>query len=158
MGKNREIGKDNQLLWHLPEDLKHFKRLTLNHPIIMGRKTFESLPGVLPNRTHIVLTQNKKFSPQNSNVIMVHSINEALKEAQNLSTLVFVIGGGELYRQFLPIADQLELTQVEVALEADTFFPKIPIEEFQLSYKAWHPQDAKHPFAFELQQWVRKST
>lgn len=134
IGKNRELGKDNKLLWHIPEDLKRFKKLTEGHAVIMGRKTFESLGKPLPNRINIIITRDKsykisKFDVSKHRIYIVHSLEEAISfvKSQLFPTTkdeVFVIGGGEVYRQALPLADKLYLTIVDADCpEADTYFP-----------------------------------
>lgn len=132
IGRKNELGKDNSLLWHLPEDLKRFKQITIGHPIIMGRKTFQSLPGILPDREHIVITRDSSFSVPDKRVKVVHSIEEALaiidQEEEN-----FVIGGGEIYRQLLPFAEKLYLTIIDEEFPAaDTFFPEIDYGEWEV--------------------------
>lgn len=111
------IGNQNKLPWHLPEDLKHFRKLTLNQNIVMGRKTFESLPGLLPKRNHIVLTRNKDWSAPG--VKTYDNIDKVLKRYKNL----YIIGGEEIYRQFLPLVDKLYLTVLYENYEGDAFFP-----------------------------------
>jgi dihydrofolate reductase len=119
--KNRAIGKDNKLLWNLPTDLAHFKKLTSGHPIVMGQKTFESIGRPLPNRTNIIVTLDKEFSADGCQIF--HSIPEAIEYAKNLDDEVFIIGGGSIYKQTIDLADRLYLTLVEGDFEADTFFP-----------------------------------
>lgn len=121
IGQNRELGKDNKLLWHLPEDLARFKKITTGHPVIIGRKTFESLGRPLPERLNIVITRDKNYRPQG--VITANSLEEALEAAQKKDNNIFIIGGGQLYQQTINIADKLYLTVVEGQFEADTFFP-----------------------------------
>ena len=123
VGKNRAIGKDNKLLWQLPEDLKHFRKLTTGHPVIMGQKTFESLGGKpLPNRRNIVLSQDKDFHAKHT--IIAHSMSDALAAARKEDTdEIFFIGGGQVYAQALPLADKLYLTVVDDSPAADTYFP-----------------------------------
>lgn len=122
IGKNRELGKDNKLLWHIPDDLPRFKKLTLGHPIIMGRKTFESIGRPLPNRTNIVVTRDSSYEVEG--VVVVHSIEKAIEEAKKKDKEeIFVIGGGQIYEQALPFADRLYLTIVDAQAEADTYFP-----------------------------------
>ncbi len=124
IGKNRELGKDNKLLWHIPEDLKRFKRLTQDHAVIMGRKTYESIGKPLPNRTNIIVTRDQSFRVPNC--IIYHSFEDVIK-AINTEEInggeVFIIGGGQIYKQALPYADKLYLTIVDAENEADTFFP-----------------------------------
>jgi len=122
IGKNREIGKDNQLLWHISDDLKRFKALTTGHPVIMGRKTFESIGRPLPNRTNIVVTRNADWVHQE--VLVAHTMEEALSLAAEHGSEAFVIGGEEIYKQAIPFADKLYLTLIEDEKEADAFFPE----------------------------------
>ena len=119
--KNRVIGKDNQLLWHLPEDLKRFKNLTLGNPVVMGRKTYQSIGKALPGRLNIILTKNKDFKADNC--LIYNNIYDMLEiyEQSNL----FVIGGGEIYNMFLPYANRVELTLIEKGFDGDTFFPEL---------------------------------
>ena len=120
IGKNNELGKNNDLIWHFKEDMKFFKETTLGSAVIMGRKTFESLPKALPNRENIVITSNPDFKAQGATVVL--SIDEAIKAAQGSE--VFIIGGAKIYEQFLPLAKKLYLTEIEAECnEADTFFP-----------------------------------
>jgi len=129
IASNRAIGKDNRLLWHLSDDLKRFKKLTTGHTLIMGRNTFLSLPnGALPNRRHIVISDIPEESFEGCE--MAHSIEEAIKLA-GTSEECFVIGGGMVYKQFLPVAGKLYLTQVYASFEADTFFPEIDFSQWK---------------------------
>lgn len=122
IGKNRELGKDNKLLWHIPDDLPRFKKLTLGHSIVMGRKTFESIGRPLPNRTNIVVTRDSSYEVEG--VVVVHSIEKAIEEAKKKDKEeIFVIGGGQIYEQALPFTDRLYLTIVDAQAEADTYFP-----------------------------------
>jgi dihydrofolate reductase len=122
IGKNRELGRDNKLLWHIPEDWKYFKEVTLGHPIVMGRKTFESIGEVLPGRPHIVITRQKDW--HHEGVMAAHSLEEALAKARELDQEeIFVIGGAQVFEESLPSADRLYLTLVEFGGEADAFFP-----------------------------------
>ncbi|MBT8286391.1 MAG: dihydrofolate reductase [Bacteroidia bacterium] len=155
-GENNEIGKDNKLIWHLKDDLKRFKKLTSDHHIIMGRKTFESFPKPLPNRTHIVITRQGDYAvPQG--VLVVNSLEEALEAAGNDSQ-PFVIGGGEIYRQAITLADKIELTRVHSQFEnADTFFPKIDTSVWKEINCKMHDQDAEHDHAFSFITYVRQA-
>jgi dihydrofolate reductase len=122
IGKNRELGKDNDLIWHLPSDLKRFGEITKGHPVIMGRKTFQSIGHPLPNRTNIVISRQEKIP----GVMVVHSLEEAIKKAKSSpgSKEIFIIGGGSVYAQAINRADRLYLTIVDAASSAaDTFFP-----------------------------------
>jgi dihydrofolate reductase len=134
-GQNNELGKDNDLIWHLPDDFKRFKELTSGHYIIMGRKTFESFPKPLPNRTHIIITRDTTYLPkvtpdQEQNIIVVHSLDQALLKAASQET-IFIIGGGEIYNLSMEVADRIELTRVHQTFEADTFFPEIDTSRWQ---------------------------
>lgn len=126
---DRGIGKDNELLWHIPEDMKRFKRLTVGHPVIMGRKTYESIIDILgkplPERTNIVVTRDASYTPTFPNVLVAHTLEEALKKAREIDPEEIHIGGGsELYRQALPSVTHLYLTLIDDKKEADTFFPE----------------------------------
>lgn len=151
-GQNNELGKDNDLVWHLPDDFKRFKKLTTGHHIIMGRKTFETFPKPLPNRIHIVITRNKEYQPEGA--IVVHSMEEALKISKE-DEQPFIIGGGEIYNIGMEFADKIELTRVNSSFEADTFFPEIPSEEWKLISEEFHEKDEKHQFEFVYQTFIR---
>ncbi len=120
MAENRVIGRDGSLPWHLPADLKRFKTLTMDKPMIMGRRTFESLPGLLPGRRHIVLTRDRDWEAEGAEV--VHGIGGALIKAGEPE--VTVIGGADIFRRFMRVADVIELTQVHAVVEGDTFMPE----------------------------------
>ena len=126
IGLNNEIGLDNKLLWKSKSDLEHFKQLTLGKPIIMGRKTFESLPGILPGRPHIVITSNAPLVASNSPLVWwVDSVESALALSEHFGDEVFIIGGASIYEQALPLADELHISHMDWSGEADTFFPTI---------------------------------
>jgi dihydrofolate reductase len=153
-GENNELGKDNDLLWHLPDDFKRFKKLTTGHYIIMGRKTFESFPKPLPNRTHIVITRNTDYRKEEA--VVVHDIEKALKISKE-DVQPYIIGGGEIYKLGLPIADKIELTRVHGTFaDADTFFPEFSEEKWELVSKEEHPKDERHNYSFTYETWVRK--
>lgn len=126
--ENNIIGKDNKLIWHLSDDLKHFKDLTKGHFVIMGRKTFESMPKALPNRTNVIITRKTDYKAENA--IVVNSLEKALKVAEN-DNQPFIIGGGEIYKLSIDIADRVELTRVHTSIEGDTSFPEIDLEKWQ---------------------------
>lgn len=151
--ENNALGKDNDLVWHLPDDFKRFKKLTTDHYIIMGRKTFESFPKLLPNRTHIVITRKEDYQPKD--VIVVHSLEEALKAAK-LDPQPFIIGGGEIYKMGMQYADRIELTRVHETFEADTYFPEINEDEWKLVKQQPHSKDEKHKHAFTYLTYDRK--
>jgi len=152
-GKNNELGKNNDLVWHLPDDFKRFKQLTSGHHIIMGRKTFETFPKPLPNRVHIIITRNKDYHM--GGAIVVHSMDEALLVAKD-DDQPFIIGGGEIYQIGLSYSHKIELTRVDGAFEADTYFPEIPKNDWELSEQEFHPADDRHAFAFSYETYYRK--
>lgn len=143
MSENRVIGVDNHLPWHIPEDLKRFKKITSGHPIIMGRKTYESIGRPLPNRTNIIISRNKDFRAEGT--ITCHSLEEAIKWASQASgnDEIFIIGGGEIFKQALPIADRIYLTTVHWPYEGDAFFPEIKMDSYKETAKEQLSQDPK---------------
>ncbi|WP_191858110.1 dihydrofolate reductase [Hanstruepera ponticola] len=153
-GEDNAIGKDNDLIWHLSDDLKRFKSLTNGHHIIMGRKTFESFPKPLPNRTHIVITRQDKYQVPDG-VIVVNNLEDAFDAARN-DKQPFVIGGGEIYKQAMPFADKIELTRVHESFEnADTFFPEIDETVWKETQKTFHDKDEKHQYPFSFITYLR---
>lgn len=155
--EDNALGKDNDLLWHLPNDFKRFKKLTTGHSIIMGRKTFESFPKPLPKRKHIVITRNKNYKIDFDNCHVVHSIEAALALVEE-EPLVFIIGGGEIYRQAEKFSNLIELTRVHTTFEnADTFFPEIDETIWELTTEVFHPKDERHSFDFTYLTYRRKN-
>lgn len=153
MGNKREIGVDNNLLWHLPKDLKHFKDITSGHPIIMGRKTYESIGKPLPNRTNIVVSRKGDWFEEG--ILIVGSIKEAIKFAKKIDENVFILGGGNIYAQTIDLADRLEVTQVDADFPADTFFPKIDAKVWAKTNETCHEKDEKNNFDFCFQTFDR---
>lgn len=154
-GEDNAIGKDNDLIWHLKDDLKHFKKLTSGHHIIMGRKTFESFPKPLPNRTHIVITRQNNYKVPDG-VIVVSNLEDALDAARN-DNQPFIIGGGEIYKQSINLADKLELTRVHATFDgADTFFPDIDLNQWKEISRTTHDADEDHKYAFSFITYERK--
>ena len=149
---NGAIGKDGKLPWHLPADLRHFKALTSNRPMIMGRKTFESLPGVLPGRRHIVLTRRDLW--ESGEVEIARSAAEALEMAGEGE--VSIIGGAAIYDVFMPLADRIELTEVHGEFDGDTFMPA-PGPDWTETARFFHEADARHP-AHSFVTYVREKT
>lgn len=152
LAENRVIGKDNQLIWRFPNDLKRFKKLTLGHHVLMGRKTFESVNRPLPGRTNVVITRQKDY--QAPGCIVVHTLEEALRKAEN-DPQPFVIGGAKIYELALPYADTMELTYIHHAYEGDTYFPEWDPQAWQLTAREAHPADEKHPHAFEYRTYQK---
>ena len=153
VAENNALGKDNQLLWHLPDDFKRFKNITTGHYIIMGRKTFESFPKPLPNRIHVIITRQKDYSPENC--IVVDSLPKAISACPK-EVEIFIIGGGEIYNQSIEIADKLDITKVHQSFEADTFFPEIDVNQWKLVSAEFHPKDQKHQTDFTFETYLRK--
>ena len=152
---NNVIGKDNKLLWHLPTDLKYFKNVTWAMPVIMGRKTFESLGKPLNGRYNIVITRKKNWQPEG--VVVVNDLPAAYKAAEAADAKeVFVLGGGEIYAQAIGNADKIHLTRVHAKLEGDTHFPLIDAS-WKLSYRVDFPQDEKHAYPFSIEVWESNS-
>uniref|UniRef100_UPI00404A53F5 dihydrofolate reductase n=1 Tax=Gelidibacter sp. TaxID=2018083 RepID=UPI00404A53F5 len=152
--ENDAIGKDNQLIWHLSADLKRFKTLTSGHCIIMGRKTFESFPKPLPNRTHIVISRQANYKVP-AGVIVVNNLEDALDAAKD-DKQPFIIGGGEIYKQAMTYATNIELTRVHASFDADTFFPKIDSNIWKETQSSYHPKDDNHDYAFTFLSYERR--
>ena len=144
VAKNNVIGKDNKLLWHVSEDLKRFKKITSNKKMIMGRKTFESLPGILPNREHIVITRDQNFKVDSDKVSIVHDLNSLLEKYSKCEDEIFVIGGAEIYKQLLPYTQKIYLTKIDETFEGDTHFPEINYDEFKTEYTSEQFTDEKN--------------
>ncbi len=152
MAKGRVIGKDNDLIWHLPDDLKHFKNLTKGHHVIMGRKTYESMGKPLPGRTNIVITRQKDFKADGC--ILVNNIEEGIQKAEGDSQ-PFIIGGGEIYKQALKYAQTMELTEVNGEFDGDTFFPTFDEKQWKEVSRTHHPVDEKHKYSFDFIQYSK---
>lgn len=152
--ENNAIGKDNKLIWHLSNDLKRFKSLTNGHHIIMGRKTFESFPKPLPNRTHVVITRQSDYKVPEG-VKVVNSLDAAI-EASKSDSQPFIIGGGEIYKQAMTIADKIELTRVHSTFEADAFFPEIDTSIWKETSNEFHKRDENHDYEFSFITYVKK--
>ncbi|MBW2976454.1 type 3 dihydrofolate reductase [Candidatus Woesearchaeota archaeon] len=142
IGKNKVIGKGNSLPWKLPADMKRFKELTEGKPVIMGRKTFESIGKPLPKRKNIILTRDQDYRAENC--IVVHSIEEALEAAEN-NEEIMIIGGAQVYREFLPKADRMYLTLIDADFEGDAYFPEYKIEEWDETSYEEHEMDKDNP-------------
>lgn len=154
-GEDNAIGKDNELIWHLSDDLKRFKKLTSGHHIIMGRKTFESFPKPLPNRTHIVITRQDNYIVPEG-VIVVNNLEDALDAARK-DNQPFIIGGGEIYKQAINLADKLELTRVHASFDgADTFFPNVDTNIWKEVSRTTHEADEDHNYAFSFITYLKK--
>ncbi len=153
--ENNVIGRDNQLLWHLPEDMKFFKNTTWGMPVIMGRKTYESMGKALPGRINIVVTRQQAWAAEN--VFVAAGIPEALKIASATNCKeCFIIGGGEIYRQVFDKANRIYLTRVHAVVEGDTYFPGITDDNWELISAEDRAADEKNVFGFSFQKWQRK--
>ena len=151
--ENDAIGKDNNLIWSLPNDLKRFKKLTSGHCIIMGRKTFDSFPGLLPNRKHIIISKNINGSfPEK--VTVVNNFEDALNEAANDDN-PFIIGGGQIYKLAMDISNKIELTRVHGEFKADTFFPKIDENKWKLIKEEFNEKDERHQFSYSYKTYIK---
>lgn len=146
------IGGENSLLWHISEDLRRFKAITTGHPVVMGRKTYESIGRPLPNRVNVVVSRNRDM--QIAGCEVVGSLDEAVKLFSE-SEEIFIIGGGEIYRQAMPIADKLYLTRVHCEYKGDTFFPEINPDEWQLIDKESFDRGDKFEYPFEFENFER---
>ncbi len=153
--KNNVIGKENGIPWHLPDDLKYFKRTTLNHHIIMGRKSYESIGRPLPKRTNIIVTRDPFYTV--SNCLVAHSVEEALTLAlDNSEEEAFIVGGGEIYTQALPFVERLYLTEIDLEVEGTVHFPELNMDEWKLISSEAHKADEKneHDYVFKVLERV----
>ena len=153
VAENNALGKNNDLLWHLPNDFKRFKEITSGHHIIMGRKTFESFPKPLPNRIHVIITRQNDF--EHEGCIVVQNIEKALSVCP-VNENLYIIGGGEIYQQSISFADQLDITRVHHSFDADVYFPEIDPEIWELTSETFHQKDERHLFDYTFQTFVRK--
>lgn len=149
IAENNLIGGDNKLLWHLSEDLKRFKEITMDNTIIMGRKTFESLPGILPGRKHIVITRDENYKVDSDQVEIVHNIQDIINEYANNNENAFIIGGGEIYNITFPYCSKLYLTKVKRGFSGDTYFPDIDFSKWKITYSSGEKKDPKNGIEFE---------
>lgn len=155
VAKNGVIGKDNKLIWHMPKDLKFFKETTNGHVIIMGRNTLESLPFLLPNRTHWVVTRNKNYVPPYEGVRVFHSAEEVMQAAAELDH-AYIIGGAQVYKQFINLADELLVTEIDQDFEGDVSFPPINPKIFTKVQTITGEVDEKNPWPFNFVTYRRK--
>ena len=149
------IGKDNKLIWHLPEDLKHFKEITSGHKIIMGRKTFESLGRILPNRKHIILCNDMEMNINNENVEILEDISE-LDKYINSDEECFVIGGATIYRLLMPYANKMYITKINKDFDGDVYFPEIKEETWKEVSREKGLKNEENPFDYEYITYVKK--
>ncbi|PWU03360.1 MAG: diacylglycerol kinase [Bacteroidetes bacterium] len=156
--ENNVIGKDNKLLWRLPNDLKFFKNTTWGMPLLMGRKTFESIsPEPLPGRYNIVITRNGNWNPKKENLWVVHSIQEAIEKAKETDCKeLFIAGGGQIFKESMPMAHKIYMTRVHTELEGDTVFPKVNEQEWKKIFQLDFTADDKHAYGYSFETWARK--
>jgi dihydrofolate reductase len=150
--RNDVIGKDNALPWHLPADLRFFKKTTLGHPVIMGRRTFDSVGKPLPGRLNVVITRSDAYAPEG--VVVVGSVDEALDRDYDCDE-IFVVGGSEIYRQSMKRADRIYLTRIDEDFEGDTFAPKIDPAQWHLVSREEHEPDEKNRYRYAFEVWER---
>lgn len=153
-GQNNELGLKGELPWHLPDDFKHFKTLTSGHPIVMGRKTFETFPKPLPNRAHLIVSRDSSYRVNHPQCSVFYNLEDALHAVTDREK-VFIIGGGEIYKQALAFANKIELTRVHGAFEADTYFPDLQLEAWKLIQSSEHPSDTRHSHGFTFETYIR---
>lgn len=153
MANNRAIGKNNQLLWHLPNDLQFFKRTTMGCPIIMGRKTYESIGRLLPGRQNVIISRSAEYQVEGATIC--HSLKEAVDTIGN--DKIFVIGGGEIYKQTMHMASNLFITKVDTQIEGDTYFPEIEASQWKLTWAEEQTKDEKNNLAHTFQKYERVS-
>ncbi len=151
MGKDNALGCRNRMPWYLPADFAYFKKVTIGKPVIMGRKTFESIGKPLPGRVNVVITRSADFKPEGC--ITVDTIEKAKAYAEDKEA--FIIGGAEIYKAFLPIADKLYITEINQTFEADSFFPEIDYSQWKLVSREQGPRDVKNPFDYEFLVYER---
>lgn len=155
IAKNYVIGKDNKLIWHIPEDLKRFKQLTTGHTIIMGRKTFESLGRVLPNRKHVILCNDATLDIEDENVEVLPDIS-LLEDYINSEKEHFVIGGATIYRLLMPYANKMYITKIDQEFEGDVYFPEIKEEEWKVESTEQGLKNEDNPYDYTYVNYVRK--
>lgn len=156
IAQNNVIGKDNKLIWHISDDLKRFKSITSCNTILMGRKTFESLPGILPNRKHVVITRDSKYTIDSDQVDIISDLDLFVKNHENSNEEVFVIGGAEIYRQLLPYCKKLYLTRVYKYFDGDAYFPEIDLSKYEIEYSSNKMIDKKSGIEYSFIDLVRK--
>ena len=158
VSQNLVIGKDNDLAWHLPDDMKYFMKTTQHHHVVMGRKNYESIPHKyrpLPNRTNLVVTRKTVYNAPGC--LIFHSIQEALDYSKGENQKeVFIIGGGQIYAAAINLSDTLYITEVHADVKGDTYFPEINADDWQETSRIYHPADDKHQYAFDFVIYNRK--
>ena len=151
--ENGVIGRNNQLIWHLPADLKRFKQLTMGHHMIMGRKTFDSIGKALPGRTTVIITRQKDFKKEHS--LVADSLKKAIELCKN-DHEIFIIGGAQIFKEVISLTDKIYLTQVHHSFEGDVFFPELKTDEWKIISREDHEADEKNKYAYSFVDYVRK--
>lgn len=155
VAKNNVIGNKNNLIWNLPEDLKRFKRITSGHTIIMGRKTFESLGRILPDRKHVIITNNINYSIDNQNVEVINNL-DFLEKYIKSEEESFVIGGASIYKELMPLVNKMYITKINEEFEGDAYFPQIDFNQWSLVEKVKGITNQKNPYDYEYITYIRK--
>lgn len=157
--ENNAIGKENKLLWNLPNDMKFFKNTTWGMPVVMGRKTYESMAGEpLPGRFNIVVTRQKDWHPGKDKAQVASTLEQAIALAKQTDCKeTFVIGGGQIFSETMPMADKIYITRVHATLDGDSFFPVINPQEWEMTSNLDFPADEKHAYAYSFQVWERRN-
>ncbi|QAA30279.1 dihydrofolate reductase [Clostridium manihotivorum] len=156
IAENGVIGNNNDLIWHLPADLKRFKKITSGHTVVLGRKTFQSLPGVLPNRHHVIITKDDHFFVDDPNVEVINSIEKIVDRFSKTEEEVFIIGGGEIYKQLLPYVNKLYITKVKKHFDGDTYFPEINYSEWNVIEQESGVEDERNTIPYEFISLMKK--
>lgn len=152
--ENNVIGKDNGLIWHLPADLRHFKQITMGHPILMGRKTYESIGKPLPGRTSVIITTQKDYEAEGC--IVTHSVQEAVAQARQLDEDLYIIGGAHIYEQTLPVTDRIYMTRVHASFNGDVYFPELDEKDWETVEEEHHEPDEKNKYSYSFLTLQRK--
>ncbi|EKN69501.1 dihydrofolate reductase [Neobacillus bataviensis LMG 21833] len=155
MDENRTIGKNNQLPWHLPEDLKFFKRVTMGHPIAMGRKTHDSIGRVLPGRENIVITRQPDYKSEECTIF--YSVEEFVTYCREQDDEIFVIGGAEIFKETFPFVDRLYITEIHEIFDGDTYFPKFTLDDWELTSSEKGIKNEKNPYDYDFKIYERKA-
>lgn len=155
VAENNVIGKNNMLPWHLPADMKFFKNTTLHHPVIMGRKTYDSFKKALPQRDNIVITRRQDYKL--ADALVVSSLQRAIEEAKNFNAdEIFILGGAQIFQQSLPVINRLYLTRIHENFEGDAFFPELDFDTWKKIKDEYHGPDEKNKYAYSFQTWEKK--
>lgn len=153
VSENNAIGKNNKMLWHLPNDFKYFKQKTIEHTVVMGRKTFESIGKILPERRNIIITRDLSFTAEDADT--ANSVNDVLTYCRD-EREIFIIGGADIYKQFLPLAHRVLLTRVHTTIAGDRYFDQLPEDQWELKSQDPQHKDEKHAYDYTFECWEKK--